>query len=115
MLGYLNTPVFASHHIPVGSGHTLYVEEAGKPQGCPVVFLSSQDVTCPARQEATAHGFKGLAPHQNSMAECHLLKKLEVIGQVPRQLILITNPARLVLGIYKSQHGVFLPFYVRMF
>ncbi|WP_291432150.1 hypothetical protein [Abiotrophia sp.] len=39
MLGYLNTPVFASHHIPVGSGHTLYVEEAGKPQGCPVVFL----------------------------------------------------------------------------
>ena len=39
MLGYLNTPVFASHHISVGSGHTLYVEEAGKPQGCPVVFL----------------------------------------------------------------------------
>ncbi|WP_454928162.1 alpha/beta fold hydrolase, partial [Abiotrophia defectiva] len=39
MLGYLNTPVFASHHIPVGCGHTLYVEEAGKPQGCPVVFL----------------------------------------------------------------------------
>ena len=39
MLGYLNTPVFASHHIPVGCGHTLYVEEAGNPQGCPVVFL----------------------------------------------------------------------------
>ena len=39
MLGYLNTPVFASHHIPVGSGHTLYVEEAGNPTGCPVVFL----------------------------------------------------------------------------
>jgi len=49
------------------------------------------------------------------MTECPLLKKLEVMGQVPRQLILITNPARLVLGIYKSQHGVFLPFYVRMF
>ena len=39
MLGYFNTPVFASHHIPVGCGHTLYVEEAGNPQGCPVVFL----------------------------------------------------------------------------
>ena len=44
MLGYLNTPVFASHHIPVGSGHTLYVEEAGNPTGCPVVFLHGGQV-----------------------------------------------------------------------
>lgn len=30
---------YATHMLPVGSGHTLYVEECGNPQGQPVVFL----------------------------------------------------------------------------
>ncbi|ALG68131.1 prolyl aminopeptidase [Beggiatoa leptomitoformis] len=30
---------FAIHHVAVGEGHTLYVEECGNPQGIPVVFL----------------------------------------------------------------------------
>jgi proline iminopeptidase len=30
---------FQTHALPVGDGHTLYVEQAGNPQGQPVVFL----------------------------------------------------------------------------
>jgi proline iminopeptidase len=30
---------YASHHIEVGSGHRLYVEESGEPEGIPVVFV----------------------------------------------------------------------------
>jgi proline iminopeptidase len=30
---------YATHHIDVGSGHRLYVEEAGNPAGIPAVFL----------------------------------------------------------------------------
>jgi proline iminopeptidase len=30
---------YATHHLEVGGGHRLYVEEAGNPQGIPAVFL----------------------------------------------------------------------------
>lgn len=30
---------YNSFHLPVGDGHSLYVQEAGNPQGIPVVFL----------------------------------------------------------------------------
>lgn len=36
---YKDTPVKQTYQIPVGDGHTLYVEECGKPAGQPVVFL----------------------------------------------------------------------------
>ena len=30
---------FATFHLPVGDGHTLYIEQCGNPRGLPVVFL----------------------------------------------------------------------------
>lgn len=38
-LGYLNTPVRQSYHLPVDETHTLYIEECGNPEGQPVIFL----------------------------------------------------------------------------
>lgn len=36
---YVNTPILDSFYLSVGSGHELYVETAGNPQGIPVIFL----------------------------------------------------------------------------
>lgn len=38
-LGYLNIPVLSTTYVDVTEGHSLYVEEAGNPDGIPVVFL----------------------------------------------------------------------------
>lgn len=37
--GYKDTPLLKTYHLPVSEGHELYVEEAGHPQGQPVLFL----------------------------------------------------------------------------
>lgn len=37
--GYLEIDTYHSFHLPVSDGHELYVEEAGNPDGQPVIFL----------------------------------------------------------------------------
>ncbi|WP_433495583.1 prolyl aminopeptidase [Micromonospora sp. CA-248089] len=94
----LHPPVepYATHRIPVGDGHVLYVEEVGRRDGVPVVFLhggpggglvpAARRFFDPARHRAVLFDQRGAGrstPHGEVRANTtwHLVSDLETIRQ----------------------------------
>lgn len=53
MAGYKNQSVRETHYLKVSDVHTLYVEECGKFDGVPVVFLHGGPGSCITEQART--------------------------------------------------------------
>ena len=75
-----------------------HLDALGRP-----VCLAGHHHVAPARQR-TPERIKGLAAHDDGESARLFLKKFEVVGQVPQQIVAATNGAVQVVGNNRVQH-----------